>query len=123
MNVLFTVFPAIFSMLFFLVCVFIGYTIFRAWKQEKKNDHAPRLTVAAKVVAKRTQFYRGSSTNHMHHGHTTYFVTFEVSSGDRMELSVAGQEYGLLVEGDFGDLTFQGTRFLQFNRKVQQYDL
>jgi hypothetical protein len=33
-----------------------------------------------------------------------------------MELHVSGQEYGLLAEGDFGSLTYQGTRYLGFVR-------
>ncbi|MCD7839604.1 MAG: DUF2500 domain-containing protein [Erysipelotrichaceae bacterium] len=45
---------------------------------------------------------------------TYYYVTFELSSGDRMEFSVKGREYGMLVEGDKGQLTFQGTRYLGF---------
>lgn len=47
---------------------------------------------------------------------TTYYVTFQVESGDRMELHVSGIEYGMLVEGDYGKLTFQGTRYLEFVR-------
>ena len=39
-----------------------------------------------------------------------------MESGDRMELEMAGSEYGLLVEGDNGKLTFQGTRYLGFER-------
>ena len=39
-----------------------------------------------------------------------------VRAGDRMELEVPDMEYGLLVEGDRGRLTFQGTRFLGFER-------
>ena len=49
---------------------------------------------------------------------TSYYVTFQVESGDRMELSVRGKEYGLLAEGDYGRLTFQGTRYLGFQRKL-----
>ncbi|MEG2144477.1 MAG: DUF2500 domain-containing protein, partial [Oscillospiraceae bacterium] len=37
-------------------------------------------------------------------------------SGDRMEFSVSDQEYGLLAENDMGVLTFQGTRYLGFQR-------
>ena len=48
---------------------------------------------------------------------TSYYATFEVESGDRMELHVPATEYGLLIEGDQGDLTFQGSRFLSFERK------
>lgn len=43
--------------------------------------------------------------------------TFEVASGDRMELEVSGNEYGMLVEGDQGNLSFQGMRYLEFERK------
>ena len=49
---------------------------------------------------------------------TSYYATFEVESGDRMELSVSGREYGLLAEGDRGRLSFQGTRYLGFEREV-----
>ena len=47
---------------------------------------------------------------------TSYYVTFQVESGDRMELHMSGSEYGLLIEGDRGNLTFQGTRYLGFER-------
>ena len=29
---------------------------------------------------------------------------------------MGGYDYGLLAEGDFGDLSFQGTRYLGFER-------
>lgn len=47
---------------------------------------------------------------------TTYYVTFEVESGDRIEFRMQGNQYGILVEGDRGKLTFQGTRYLEFRR-------
>lgn len=55
------------------------------------------------------------------HGYSTsastwYYVTFQVESGDRMEFSVTGSEYGMLAEGDCGKLSFQGTRYLSFER-------
>ena len=53
---------------------------------------------------------------HHHHTSTSYYVTFQVESGDRMEFHVPDQEYGYLVEGDRGRLTFQGTRYLGFAR-------
>ncbi|MDO5003967.1 MAG: DUF2500 family protein, partial [bacterium] len=37
-------------------------------------------------------------------------------SKDRMEFKVTGRQYGMLAEGDFGKLKFQGTRFLDFTR-------
>jgi hypothetical protein len=47
---------------------------------------------------------------------TTYYVTFEFESSDRLELTVSGQEYGQLVGEDIGNLTFQGTQFIEFVR-------
>lgn len=115
---MFDVFSIMFPLIFLLVFGVILYTLFRGIRQEHKNNNSPRLTVEAKVVAKRTNHTRHSgSHHHMAHTSTTYFVTFEVASGDRMELKMLGTEYGLLVEGDFGDLTFQGTRYLGFQRK------
>ena len=31
---------------------------------------------------------------------TTYYLTFEVESGDRMEFVVNGEEFGMCAEGD-----------------------
>ena len=41
-------------------------------------------------------------------------MTFQVESGDRMELRVSRSEYGLLAERNQGNLSFQGTRYLGF---------
>ncbi len=55
--------------------------------------------------------------NHHHsHASTSYYVTFEVESGSRMEFQIDGSQYGLIAEGDSGKLTFQGSRYLGFER-------
>lgn len=108
----------LFQVLFVAVFVIVIGTFFAAGvksaRQWNKNNHSPQLTVSAVVSGKRTQVSGGGN----HHAHTSYYVTFQVESGDRMELSVDGSEYGLLAEGDQGRLTFQGTRFLSFERSV-----
>ena len=114
-----------FGIIFFIVfALSFGVFLFvfiKGISQWNKNNHSPRLTVDATVVTKRT------SVTHHHHGadtgmhvsiDTTYYVTFEVESGDRMELRVSGREYGALVEGDKGKLSFQGTRYLGFERII-----
>lgn len=35
-----------------------------------------------------------------------------------MEFKVSGSEYGVLAEGDFGKLSFQGSRYLNFVRET-----
>ena len=116
---MFNAFGIMFTIVFVLV---IGTFIVIAVKgigQWNKNNQSPRLTVPATVVAKRTNVSHhrhGGVNDHHHHTSTSYYVTFQVESGDRMELHVAGTEYGLLIEGDRGNLTFQGTRYLGFDR-------
>ncbi len=105
-------------MLFFLVIagVFI-FVIVSNIRQWNKNNHSPRLTVEADVVAKRLSVSHHSGTENSHSS-TSYYVTFQVESGDRMELRVTGRTYGMLAEGDRGRLSFQGTRYLDFTRTV-----
>jgi len=111
-NILFTVMSlAIFG----LAVGIILSNLFRSGKRWKKDNDSPRLTVPVKVVAKRYEdTYRRRKT--VTSGRSRYYATFEVESGDRMELELEGPEYGLIVEGDKGNLTFQGSRFLKFER-------
>ncbi len=87
-----------------------------------KNQRASRLTVEVRITAKRkhvTHAHHAGGVNGaqtMSSSMTSYYVTFEVESGDRMELRVNGAEYGQLAEGDRGRLHFQGTRHLGFDR-------
>ena len=114
-------FGIMFTIVFVLVIGTFIVTAIKGIGQWNKNNNSPRLTVPATVVSKRTNVTRhhhgGANGHHHHHTSTTYYVTFQVESGDRMELHVAGHEYGMLVEGDHGHLTFQGTRYLGFERQ------
>lgn len=121
---IFTIGPIFIGLCFLLVFGVIILSIIRGIKTWNYNNSQPVLTVVAKIVAKRTDVSGGvhHGGNGHHHGHTrtTYYVTFEVESGDRLEFSVEDNEYGLLVEGDMGRLTFQGTRYLGFKRKGKE---
>lgn len=114
----FNLMSLVFPLMFLLVFGMIAFTIIQELRRWNKNNNSPRLTVEAKIISKRSDIRRiRSGTNNMHsHSHTDYYVTFEVESGDRMELELQGHEYGLLMEGDKGKLTFQGTRYLGFER-------
>lgn len=117
----FDMFHIMFMIVFVLVIGMFIVTIIKGIGQWNKNNNSPKLTVPATVVAKRTNVSRHHHGGADHHHHTTtsttYYVTFQVESGDRMELHVAGHEYGLLIEGDKGKLSFQGTRYLGFERQ------
>ena len=117
MGILFDIIPVLVLLMFVFTFGMIIVTTIRGIAQWNKNNHSPRLTVDATIITKRTNVARrrraGSS---VHHTHTTYYATFQVESGDRFELELQGMDYGLLVEGDRGRLSFQGTRFLGFQR-------
>ncbi len=125
----FDTFWSVSSTLFLLGFLFTaGFAVFisiKRLKTEHQNNLSPRLTVSAAVAEKRTEethsthpyandfsgasgFYTETST--------FYYVTFQVASGDRMEFSVRRDSYDMLSEGDKGNLSFQGTRFLSFER-------
>ncbi|QPQ33246.1 DUF2500 family protein [Lysinibacillus sp. JNUCC 51] len=44
----------------------------------------------------------------------------EVQSSDRLELKMNGRVYGQLADGDYGLLTFQGTRYHTFERHKKE---
>lgn len=98
----------LFHLMFFAVFAVFLFTIGRGFAEWSRNNRSPSLSVEAKVVTKRA--------HHRYRSGTSYYVTFEVENRDRMELRVDRREYGMLVEGDLGVLSFQGTRYLAFYR-------
>ncbi len=111
-------FEIIFFLMFFLVFGVFLFNIIRGITEWGKNNASPRLIVDATIVTKRDHRTRHHHGNGHSHTSSTYYVTFEVESGDRMELRVDGTEYGMLAEGDRGRLSFQGTRYLSFERYI-----
>lgn len=126
-DVMFTLVPIFIGI---IACLVIGTIVVGAVKgfaEWSSNNAQPVLTVPATVVCKRTHVRHSSGTTHHHaDGHihhdsgstsTTYYVTFQLDSGERLEFDLRGDEWGLLVEGDTGQLTHQGTRYQGFTRE------
>lgn len=120
---MFSVMEMLFPIIFIVVLGFIIVIMVRGIKQWSYNNAQPKIPAEALVVAKRT------AVSHYNHNagtadvpnmimttDTTYYVTFEFDSGDRLEFHVPAREYGLIAEGDSGVLTSQGTRFISFER-------
>ncbi|HEX9045595.1 MAG TPA: DUF2500 family protein [Verrucomicrobiae bacterium] len=119
--------PALFSFFFVIIFVIVVATIVirigKGLTEWSDNNQQPVLTVPATVVTKRTNLSVSSNAgsnsnfNHSVSSSTTYYATFQFASGDRREFKLSAAQYGLLAEGDAGELTFQGTRFEQFSRR------
>lgn len=115
-----TIFPLMFGGVFLLVIGMMIVMLVRSASEWSSNNSSPVLSVDAKVVSKRTNVSRhvNQAATNLSHTSTVYYATFQVESGDRMELRMSGREFGLLAEGDHGKLTFQGTRYRGFERKL-----
>ena len=120
-------FPTLFSVIFGAVIVIIAAQVIRTVARWHRNNQSPQRTVPARVMAKRTSVSHhqspmaGDATGA--HGYMTTsssacYVTFQFSDGERMELQVPKSEFGMLVEGDAGQFSYQGTRYLSFERTV-----
>lgn len=102
---------SLFSLVFWLILIVIVVQLVRGVIQWGRNNASPRLTVEATVVSRRERTW-----HNQHNYGSTYYATFQLESGDRMELQIPERDIGMLAEGDRGQLTFQGTRFLGFAR-------
>lgn len=107
-NILFAIVPTIFAIILGIIVV----RIIKGLIKWSKNNNQPRLSTPAKVVAKRTSVHGGGNTRAYNH----YYVTFEFPSGERTEFQVNGEQFGMLIESDNGELQYQGTRYLGFTR-------
>lgn len=121
-NAMFSIVPVIIVIGFIFVFGTIIVRAVQGAKQWKRNNESPVLTVDAVVVTKRAdvrheQHHTGTDAMHHTSSSTTYYATFEFISGDRLEFQIRDSEYGMLVERDRGKLTFQGTRYLGFERE------
>ena len=116
---MFSIMSIIFPIMFILIFGIIIFTIIKNIGEWNSNNKQPVISVVAEIVSKR------GHTSRSHHSHgsdmhsstsTSYYATFEVESGDRIELHIAAKEFGMIAEGDIGKLTFQGTRYHGFER-------
>lgn len=110
-----------FGLMFNIVPLFmiaiIGFIIFNMVRERQYNHSQPRLQVDATVVGKRQNVSHHHNDNHISHSSTSYYVTFEFETKDRKEFRVSGEEYGMLIEGDHGALSFQGNEYQGFKRQ------
>lgn len=111
MNLLF---PIMFIVIFLIVIGTFVVTAVKGAGTWARNNAQPVIDADATVVSRREDIRRGAN----HHRYTTYYVTFEMEDRNRQEFAVSGREYGQISEGDYGQLTFQGTRFLGFRRVI-----
>lgn len=121
-SIMFRIAPTIIAIGFIVTFGIIFLRTIEGAHEWNSNNNSPMLTMEAKLVAKRIDISHHSTANmDMHHNSSfsSYYVTFQLAGGDRMEFNIPDKEYGLLAEGDEGKLTFQGTRYISFKRNKE----
>jgi Protein of unknown function (DUF2500) len=112
MEIMFVIVPVFIGFVFLIILFQMGKNV-SEWMD---NNRKPIETAPAKVVAKRSATSGNVSSNQGGMVTTYYYATFEFKSGERREFWLNASDYGLLAEGDHGQLTHQGTRFHRFER-------
>jgi len=82
---------------------------------EEKQGRKPVYNIQATVKGKRTLIEADPENSGV--PKTRYFLTFHKRDGNRAEMEVLGEDYGLAAEGDEGVLVYEkGDAFIVFKR-------
>ena len=82
---------------------------------EEQQGRKPVYNIQATVKGKRTLVEADPENPSI--PRTRYFVTFHKRDGNRVEMEVPGEDYGLAAEGDEGILVYsKGDEFIVFKR-------
>ena len=82
---------------------------------EEKQGRKPVYNIQAEVKGKRTLVEADPENPSI--PRTRYFLTFHKRDGNRVEMEVPGEDYGLAAEGDEGVLVYsKGDEFIVFKR-------
>jgi hypothetical protein len=111
---MFVLVPLFIGVVFVIVIGGILVNVVKGVAEWSNNNAQPELSVNATAVSRRTEVSGGREH---HSASTTYYLTFEMPEGQRIEFEVSGSEFGLVAEGDQGTLRHQGTRYLGFARR------
>jgi|GEM_PF-382151 len=93
----------------------ILFIVIRGLSTWMSNNAAELRQDEVTVISKRMKVWGGSNNSS---AHTSYYITFELSSGERVEFGVSGTQYGSCREGETGLLAYQGSRFKGFQPRA-----
>ncbi len=94
------------GVLFFVIMMAILHSRLKA-----TNDASPLTTSVAKIVSKESiKFAKG----------LFFTFIFELESGERKSMEVQAAVANLMLEQDVGNLSYQGNRFISFERKIEK---
>ncbi len=100
-----------------LLVIIASIGIWRAIIRERKIARSPLTTIKAKAI-KKTFVESGAEDTVLTR---KWSVKFLCENGTAIEMTVHKEVFHAITEGDEGLLTYQFTRFRQFNKKIITY--
>ena len=109
----------LFGLFFAVVVGGITYQQIQKMRLSAHNDAQPVLTTNATLASKRRNVIAqppGINPKNQIAPSTTFFASFRLPDGQTVEVQVDNVQFATLTEGEAGQLTYQGTRFLGFTK-------
>lgn len=97
-----------YGMILLVLFIVLGLVLART---HAKNNALPVLTVPVRLIKKRKETHRSRSGYHV--SLSLFFLT---ENEELLEFSVNSFDWDFYNEGDLGNLTYQGFRFIKFER-------
>lgn len=111
MNAHFDIIMRIFPILF--ICIFV-MIISKGIMQFFKNERSPVISTNAMIYQKHHDTHTHTDSNGMMMTDDSYSLVFMLDTNSTIAFNVNRRLYYEAIENEWGTLTFQGTRLLQF---------
>lgn len=94
-----------------LLAVFIVCGLILA-RTHAQNNAQPVLTVPVRLIKKKKEYHSGTGGRH----HASLSLFFLTENEEFLDFNVNSFDWEMYNEGDLGNLTYQGFRFIKFER-------
>lgn len=107
--------PIVILLIAVVLFLMVGVPLIRTEHRRITDARSAVITVRAKVMSKRIGSENtGAGMMYLRDGGKVHHATFSLSGGEEVELDLSRDAYGGLKEGTWGELTYQGKRYLEF---------
>jgi Protein of unknown function (DUF2500) len=111
--------PILIGLVFAAILGTVAYQLIRKARQSSRNDALPVLTAPATVSGMRTNtIAQPADINPKYkvEPSTKFFARFRLHDSQSLEFELSNEQFAPLAEGQQGTLTYQGTRYVGFEK-------
>lgn len=115
LNMMIYVVPVFFLIVFILLLFFIS----KGMQESTENNLKPVIPVSVLIVSKRVAIsHNHNSPSRVNATIPRYFIGVQYTNGEMQEFVVSGIDYEVIETGAKGVLSFQGSKFIDFEREL-----